>query len=210
MKNRLLRNGLSAVFVLGLVGAAHAQTTQDTQPPGTPSTPIAPGNAGAPGTPTTPQPSDAVSKLDSADRQFLSDAAHSGALEIEGSKLALEKSGNQEVKAFAQQMIDDHTKVSQELATLAKSKGYEPPTEPSLMQKAKLKALGMRDDSFDEAYVNEIGVTAHEDAVELFQKASQEAKDPEVKQFATEKLPSLQKHLEHARTLQQTVAPAKQ
>lgn len=122
----------------------------------------------------------------------------------------MEKSKNEEVKAFAQKMVDDHTKVGEKLAALAKSKGYEPPTGPSMMQKAKLKALSMRDEGFDEAYANEVGVSAHEDAVELFEKASQEAKDPEVKQFATETLPSLKRHLEAAKALQKSVAPAKQ
>lgn len=191
MKHRLLTRALAAAFALGMAGAAHAQTTQTTQ------------------SPTTPQPAESISKLDSSDREFLSDAATSGAMEVEGSKLALEKGRHAEVKTFAQKMIDDHTKVGQQLAQLAKTKGYDAPTEPSLMQKAKLKTLSMRDEGFDEAYVNEIGVSAHEDAVELFLKASQDAQDPDVKQFATQTLPSLQKHLEHARTLQQTVAPTK-
>jgi len=185
MINRFVYSGLSVVLTLGMLGAGYAQT------------------------PTTPQPSESVSKLDSTDRQFLDDAAEAGATEVAGSKLALEKGKHAEVKTFAQQMIDDHTKVAQQLTELAKSKGYEPPTEPSLMQKAKLKALGLRDEGFDEAYANEIGVSAHEDAVVLFEKASKEVQDPEVKQFATETLPKLQEHLAHAKTLQQTVAPAK-
>ncbi|MVW79902.1 DUF4142 domain-containing protein [Bordetella sp. 02P26C-1] len=222
--NRIVHSGLSVLLAFGLVGAASAQTTQSEAPAGgkteTPTgaqTGTLPGGqtgaqpTGAAGaqTPTTPQASESVSKLDSADRQFLNDAAQSGALEIEGSKLALEKSQNAQVKEFAQKMIDDHTKVSQKLAELAKSKGYEPPNEPSLMQKAKLKALSMRDEGFDEAYANEIGVDAHEDAVKLFEKSAQDVKDPEVKQFATETLPSLKMHLEAAQALQKSVVPAK-
>ncbi len=174
----------SALFasVLAMSGAVQAQT------PATPNAPAAP-----------------VNKLDSEDRGFLSDAAQSGHLEIAGSKLALEKSGNADVKTFAQKMIDDHTKVGQKLEALAKSKGYEPPTEPSLVQSAKLKAMGLRDEGFDKAYAGEIGVTAHEDAVKLFEKASQNAKDPDVKQFATETLPGLQQHLQAAKTLEQSV-----
>lgn len=106
-------------------------------------------------------------------------------------------------------MIDDHTKVGVQLDTLARSKGYQAPAEPSLVQKAKLQALSLRDEGFDKAYADEIGVAAHEDAVELFTKAAGEAKDPDVKQFATATLESLKAHLEMARTLQQAVAPAK-
>lgn len=186
MMNRFVHSGLAVVLTLGMIGVSGAQA------------------------PTTPQPSQPVTKLDSTDRQFMNDAAHAGALEIQASKLALQKGRHADVKAFAQKMIDDHTKVAQKLAELAKSKGYEIPSDPSLMQKARLKALDVRDDSFDEAYVKEIGVSAHEDAVKLFEKASTEAQDPDVKQFAIETLPSLKHHLEDARKLQQTIVPAKQ
>lgn len=155
------------------------------------------------------RPSAAEAKLDSADRDFLENAAQAGNLEVAGSKLALEKARDPDVKAFAQKMIDDHGKAGQQLATLAQGKGYQAPTEPSLVQQAKLKALGLRDDSFDKAYVDEIGVSAHQDAVKLFEKASNDVKDPNVKQFAIETLPVLQQHLEMATSMQQRMDAAK-
>lgn len=185
MKKHVLRAAILAATVLAFGGATNAQTTA----------------------PPTPQVPASANKLDSEDRAFLSDAAQSGHLEISGSKLALEKSANGDVKKFAQTMIDDHTEVGEKLAALAKSKGYEPPTEPSLVQSAKLKALGLRDEGFDKAYSGEIGVSAHEDAVKLFENATREAKDPEVKKFATDTLPSLKHHLEQAKALQQSVEP---
>lgn len=71
------------------------------------------------------------SEIARGDRQFLENAAQAGHAEIEGSKLAAQKSNNADVKAFAAQMIKDHTKVGDELLRLASSKGYTPPTEPS-------------------------------------------------------------------------------
>lgn len=149
--------------------------------------------------PATPMPAEA--KLDSADRDFLENAAQAGNMEIAGSKLALEKARDPDVKAYAQKIIEDHEKAGQQLASLAQSKGYEAPKEPSLVQQAKLKALSLRDDSFDKAYVDEIGVSAHKDAVELFGKASNDVKDPDVKQFAIQTLPVLQQHLDMAQAL---------
>ena len=151
----------------------------------------------------TPSAPAATTKLDSGDREFLENAAQSGHLEVQGSQLALEKARSEEVKTFAQKMIDDHGKAGQQLAALAKSKGYDAPTEPSLMQKARLQALGLRDEGFDKAYADEIGVGAHEQAVELFEKASNDVKDPDVKQFAIQTLPTLQQHLQMAKTLKQ-------
>ncbi|SAI40962.1 Predicted outer membrane protein [Bordetella ansorpii] len=158
--------------------------------------------------PTTPAPAESpagTQKLDSADRDFLENAAQAGHLEVEGSKLAATKAKSADVKAFAEKMIADHGKVGQELDALAKSKGYTPPTEPSMMQRAKLKTLDVRDESFDKAYADSIGVSAHEDAVELFTKASKEAKDADVKAFAAKTLPALQEHLNMGRELQKKV-----
>ncbi|OZI42472.1 DUF305 domain-containing protein [Bordetella genomosp. 5] len=147
----------------------------------------------------------AVGQLAGADKDFLENAAQSGHFELEGSKLALTKSSNADVKAFAQKMVDDHGKVGAELAALASKKGYEAPTGPSLMQQAKLKTLDMSDDGFDKRYAEMIAVTAHEDAVTLFRKASEEAKDPEVKAFAAKVLPTLKEHLTQAQALQSKV-----
>ena len=202
MNARYLTATLLALATLNGGHVAVAQTTQPTQPtPGVPNTPGTPAAAT-----TTPINSD--SELDADDRSFLESAAQSGHLEVEGSKLALEKSANAQVKEFAQKMIDDHGKAGQKLADLAKQKGFDAPTGPTLMQQAKLKTLGLRDEGFDKAYADGIGVSAHEDAVELFQKASTDAKDADVKQFATETLPTLQQHLQMAQTLQQNVNKA--
>lgn len=151
----------------------------------------------------------ASSQLAGDDKDFLENAAQAGHTEIEGSKLAQTHATSADVKAFAEKMIQDHTKVGEELNALAKSKGYTPPTEPSLAQKASLKMLDMRDDSFDSKYADKIGVSAHEDAVKLFKKASTDAKDPDIKAFAAKTLPALEQHLEMAKALKQKVDQAK-
>jgi len=160
-------------------------------------------------TPTPAPAQGAAQQLDGDDEDFLENAAQSGHAEIEGSKMAQEKATSPDVKSFAEKMIQDHTKVGEELAALAKEKGYTPPTEPSLVQKAKLKTLSMTDDGFDEMYADQIGVSAHEDAVKLFQDASANAKDADIKAFAAKHLPALQEHLEMAKALQQKVGQRK-
>ncbi|CAM3939564.1 DUF4142 domain-containing protein [Bordetella tumulicola] len=202
MNARYFAATLLALAALNGGHVAVAQTTQPAQP--TPGVPSTPGTSDTPAATKTPINSD--SELDADDRSFLESAAQSGHLEVQGSKLALEKSGNAEVKDFAQKMVDDHGKAGQKLADLAKQKGFEAPTEPSLMQQAKLKTLGLREEGFDKAYADGIGVSAHEDAVKLFQEASTDAKDADVKQFASETLPTLQQHLQMAQTLQQSVS----
>ena len=101
-----------------------------------------------------------------------------------------------------QQMVDDHTKNNEELAALAKSKGVDVPTEPSLMQKGKMKLLEHSDgQDFDRRYVESMGVKAHEDTIKLFRKGAADAKDPDVKAFAEKTLPKLEHHLQMAQEL---------
>jgi len=143
-----------------------------------------------------------------SDAAFMKEAAHAGAAEIEASKLAVAKAKNADVKAFADTMIADHTKVADELKALAATKNVTLPDGPSVKQKAEIKLIDAGDnDKFDERYAKAFGVKAHEDTIKLFEQASREAKDPEVKAWAQKTLPGLKHHLEMAKAL--SVAPKK-
>ena len=143
-----------------------------------------------------------ASKLSRADKSFLDDVAHANLAEIDAAHTAATKSGNADVKAFAQSMVDDHTNLNKDLTQLASSKNYTLPTEASIGAKAKLKILAMRDGtSFDKHYVKSMGVDAHEDAIKRFQKEIKDGKDEDVKAFAVKNLPALQQHLHMANDL---------
>ena len=107
-------------------------------------------------------------------------------------------------------MVGDHTTVGDELTKLAAAKNVTLPDGPSVMQKAKIEVLSKLDGAtFDKQYAGMIGVSAHEDAVKLFQKAANESDDPDVKQFASKNLPGLQHHLEMAKHLKAETATEK-
>lgn len=55
---------------------------------------------------------------------------------------------------------------------------------------------------FDRRYAESMGVEAHRETIALFEKASKEARDPEVKAFATKTLPNLREHLQMAQSMQ--------
>jgi putative membrane protein len=140
--------------------------------------------------------------LSHSDSSFLKDAEEAGLYEVQGSKIALEKATDPQVKAFAQQMIDDHTKANQEVEALASQKGLKLPTTPSVAEQAKLKTLEHWSHSgFDHHYADGVGVSAHKDAVKAFTKASTDAKDADVKALASKSLPTLQHHLGMAQQL---------
>lgn len=147
------------------------------------------------------------SALSRADEGFVSQAAQNGHAEVEASKLAMEKASDPKVKEFAKHMIEDHTKANQELETLAASKGVDLPDGPSLLQKGKSKLMLSTADGegFDRRYAESMGVEAHEDNIELFEKAVKEAEDPDVKAYAQKTLPKLQEHLKMAKELAESL-----
>jgi putative membrane protein len=137
-----------------------------------------------------------------SDARFLKNAAEAGNFEVEGSKLALKKSKDAEILKFAKMMTEDHTQASMKLKDLATKRGVELSKEPSLLQQAKLKYLETRDgNKFDQSYAFHIGVSAHEQAVKLFEDAAEDAADADIKKFAADTLPVLKKHLEDAKRI---------
>lgn len=137
-----------------------------------------------------------------ADKRFLKNAAEAGMYEVQGSQLALKKSRDAEIQKFAKMMTEDHAQAEAKLKDLAAKRSVELPKEPSLMQQAKLKYLETREGSkFDKSYASGVGVAAHEQAVELFQDAAEDATDPDIKKFAAATLPVLKKHLEDAKRI---------
>lgn len=138
--------------------------------------------------------------ISEADVMFMKRAAAGDATEIETSKVAVEKSTNPEVKKFAQQMIDDHTKASAELAQIAKAKNVNlPPRDPSI--DAMVHTLqGQSSAKFDEEYLKG-QVPGHRDAAKLFKIDGAKVSDPQLKQFVAKTTPVIEAHLTHVEHL---------
>jgi putative membrane protein len=147
------------------------------------------------------------SALAATSNDFVDKAAAGGIAEVETSRLALEKSASADIKKFAKMMITDHSKANHDLAALAKKFDIEVPDSTTLTKQAKEKILDMRDESFDAAYADN-QVKAHEETIDLFKKEANTVTDDrvkgatELKGFAQEMLPTLEKHLKMAKKLQ--------
>ena len=130
-------------------------------------------------------------------RNFVEEASAKGIAEIEAGKLAVEKGTVEDVREFAQTMIEDHTAANQKLSALASSKQLEVSSDADLVNQAKAMILKLRGEaSFDKAYMNN-QVVAHQQTIELFQKAAG-SDDAEIAAFAKETLPKLEHHLKMA------------
>ncbi|HYS15261.1 MAG TPA: DUF4142 domain-containing protein [Burkholderiaceae bacterium] len=148
--------------------------------------------------------------VSAGDVDFVSSAASASTLEVEASRVALEKAKTPNVRAFAQKIVDERSKTGAELRalTVAKSVGNLGAMSPKDgEQLRRLKELQGRE--FDREYVAQIGVAAHQDAVGAFQRAADSANDNQVKTFAQAKLPGLRDNLKDAQQLAKEVgAPA--
>ncbi|CAE6694460.1 hypothetical protein R75461_00395 [Paraburkholderia nemoris] len=138
-------------------------------------------------------------KLSPADQQFVQDASQADATEIAASRVALKNSSDPHVKKFAQQMIADHTKLSHGMAAIVAKKGLA--TTPSADSALVGKLQTLKGNEFDQAYVEQIGVEAHQRAVDLFQQESQSGTDSQLKAAAAHALPTIKHHLAMAQQL---------
>ena len=147
-----------------------------------------------------------ANRMAAGDTSFVTKAGQGGMAEVELGRLAVQKASNEQVKQFGQRMIDDHSKVNNELKTLCSNKGITAPTGiDSADQSRKDKLSGLSGAAFDKAYMEDM-VSDHKKDVSEFEHEASRGTDPEVKAFASKTLPTLQQHLQLA---EQTLAQVK-
>jgi putative membrane protein len=131
-----------------------------------------------------------------ADQRFATKAAQAGTAEIADAKIALQNSSRQDVKDFAQKMVDDHTKAADQLKSIAGGEKVALPSDESASDQKDTDALQkLNGAAFDKKYIQGQR-KAHKQAVALFTKESQKGKDDQLKTFANQTLPTLQGHLQ--------------
>lgn len=141
----------------------------------------------------------APAKLSKADEKILKGMAQANIDEIEAGKLAQSKSQNDEVKKFSQQMIDDHTKLLNDVQQVAQERGVTLPTGPDARHKKTVASLEkLSGEAFDKAYIKNAGVNDHRAVMTSLQRDEKNAKDADVKGLATKMTPVVEQHLKAA------------
>jgi putative membrane protein len=133
---------------------------------------------------------------------FVKEAAISDMFEIASNKLAEDK-GNASEKSFASTMVTDHTKTSTELKTMVSSGKVKAdvPAELDSSHQSKLDKLkGESGKDFSSDFDSD-QVSAHKDAVSLFERYAKGGDNADLKDWAGKTLPTLQHHLEMAQAL---------
>src|SRR5947209_1538309 len=95
------------------------------------------------------------SALNGKDKSFLNDAYQGGLAEVQSAQMAQQKTGNADVKAFAEKLAADHGKANSELKALADAKKVSLADDASLAAKSKSKLLDMKSGGdFDKAWID--------------------------------------------------------
>jgi putative membrane protein len=157
-------------------------------------------------TPSTQTDTGSNKMMKSADAKFAMDAAQGGMAEVQLGQLAAQKASNPDVKAFGQQMVDDHTKANDQLKSAAAQENMTLPTTLDAKdQKLMTKLQGLSGADFDRTYVRAM-VKDHQEDVKEFQKEADKGKDPQIKNFASQTLPVLQQHLSKIQSIQSNLS----
>jgi putative membrane protein len=146
-----------------------------------------------------------------SDPQIVGIVVTANQIDIDAAKLALKKTKNDQVKQFAQQMVDDHSNLQKSVNDLGAKLGVKP--EPSDTSKAlksgaadEMKKLqGLKGSAFDSEYVNH-EVAYHQQVIDAAGKVLiPNAKNAELKSALQGAAPLFQGHLEHAQKLQSSL-----
>ena len=107
------------------------------------------------------------------DKIFLRKAAQGGMAEVKLGRLATQKASGDDVKAFGQKMVDDHTKLNNEMAPIADSMGVRLPKDLNKEDQAEYDKLNaLSGDNFDMEYLSFMVKDHHKDLHEFRQEAA--------------------------------------
>jgi putative membrane protein len=140
-----------------------------------------------------------------ADKMFVMKAAQGGMTEVALGKLASEKAGSADVKAFGAMMVTDHTAANDELKAIATKKGLKVPKELNKKHAKVADELSKLSGAvFDKAYVPAM-VKGHTETIALFENEAKTGQDADLKAFAEKTLPTIKMHLEKIEAIQKSM-----
>lgn len=140
------------------------------------------------------------------DQRYFRDMAQDNMAEVQTGKLAQQRARSDEVKKFADRMVEDHGKMLEEQRTMAKSRNMQMPKAPNKEQQAALKKLqGAKGEQFETAYMSEM-VKDHERTVKLLEEAAQKVEDSELKAMVEKATPVIEEHLKMAKEISDKAA----
>lgn len=181
---------LKSLFVVSTVAAMFITAGVQAQTPPSAAQSNVAGQAGSGG------------KLSAGDEKALKDMAQANINEIAAARIALKKAESSDVKAFAQQMVQDHGAALAKVQAVAQQKGVAVPTEPDAKHKSMAAMLEQQSGSaFDKMYMENAGTQDHKMVLSTLKSDASMIKDADVKALADAHTPVVEQHLKSAQQL---------
>jgi len=145
---------------------------------------------------------DRPTAVSQSEQDFMMRAAQANMTEIDVARIALQKSGNNDVKTYANMIKRDHTNALEDLTDLMKDKNVQQPKTIAADTQQDINRMYMLSGGeFDREFVNMM-VSDHQKAIELFRDQQSSLQNPDVKNHVDDVLPKLEMHLDKAQRLQ--------
>jgi putative membrane protein len=142
--------------------------------------------------------------VDDKTHTFMNEAAMGGMAEVQLGKLAQENGMNPRVKNFGEMMVREHSAINDDMKAIARQKNVTLPDNLGKHQDHYNDLSKKKGADFDKAYMKMM-VDDHQDDIKAFEKVAENGTDPDVKTFASQKLPTLRKHLDSAKAINKSL-----
>jgi putative membrane protein len=143
----------------------------------------------------------AGSQVTESDRDFAIKAAMGGKHEVELGRLAADRASDSDVKAFANRMIQDHSRAGDELTQTSSRLGIKAPDEDDTSFKQMVDRLSkLKGVEFDRAYMSDMVEDHMKDLSEIESYAKGD-NNPELKAWAAKTVPIVREHLQQAQSI---------
>jgi putative membrane protein len=147
----------------------------------------------------TPAPAAGDAQLHAADKSFITDGTQTVATQRDAARLADSRSSDREVKAFAEKLVADYTKLSDSMRA-ASPRGVDvPANDPDTAVLDSIKNL--RGADFDKTYIEQVALDGQQKTLSAFQAEIASGRNEELKKAATQALPVIQADYSKAQDL---------
>lgn len=143
------------------------------------------------------------------DKEFVQKAYRNGLEAVDMAEIAITRTKNPDVKDFANKVVQDRSASNKQLMELAAKEGVSLPRDigkENLQQNEKLAT--MSDHDFDRAYIGQ-AMKDQQSIVSDYSKEANEGTNPQIKNFASSRMPDLENHLSLAASIDRKIGGKK-
>ncbi len=145
-------------------------------------------------------------KVNSSTSRFIKEAARGNDMEISMAEIGARKAQNPELKAFCEQLQQDHTKANDQLKPIAQKYGITLEQSQGRHHERELTSLDKEQagPKWDQKFATEM-LKDHQKDIAKYERAASEVQEPDLKQYVQQTLPVLQQHFQRAETVAKAV-----